>query len=103
METLLIILIMVFVAGFAVLIFMLTKMAKGKQSDQSMVMLQNQINDLNKVLGEGMTQTNKTINEQLNQNNKIIQNISSQSNTEIAKISEQLAKLGETNKQVIGI
>jgi DNA recombination protein RmuC len=102
MEIFLIILLVIVVAGFAVLFFMLSKVAKGNKDDQSMVMLQNQINDLNKVLGEGMTQTNKTINEQLNQNNKIIQSISSQSNSEIAKISEQLAKLGETNKQVIG-
>jgi len=102
MEIFLIIILVIVVAGFAVLFFMLSKVAKGNKDDQSMVMLQTQINDLNKVLGEGMTQTNKTINEQLNQNNKMIQSISRQSNSEIAKISEQLAKLGETNKQVIG-
>ena len=70
---------------------MLNKVSGGKKDDQSMVMLQNQISQIQKSLGEGLSTTHQTIQQQFGQSAKII-----------SEVTEKLTKLGETNKQIMG-
>jgi len=91
MEIYFIIILIIVIAGFAAVFFLLSKSNQGKKDDQSILMLQNQINELNKVLGDGLANTHKTIQQQFGQSTKIIQDV-----------TEKLTKLDETNKQVVG-
>jgi len=91
MEIYLIIILLIVIAGFIALFFMINKINQGKKDDQSLLMLQNQINELNKALGDGMATTHQTIQQQFGQSTKIIQ-----------EVTERLTKLGETNKQIVG-
>ncbi|MFC1598603.1 DNA recombination protein RmuC [Patescibacteria group bacterium] len=91
MEIILYITLIIVIAGFAALFFLLQKISKGKQDDQSMVMLQNQINEINKTVGDSLSDTQKTMQQQFGQSAKIIQ-----------QVTEKLTKLDETNKQVMG-
>ncbi len=91
MELLLSITLIILVAGLAVIFFLLFKLNKEKTDDQSLVMLQNQINEINKTLGTSLADTQKTMQRQFGQNAKIIQ-----------EVTERLTKLDETNKQVMG-
>ena len=87
---------------------------KPKEGDQNLfVMLQNQMQELNRVFDEKMsenqktmTQTelnlNKTLQDQFGQNTRIIQGITGQSTKMITEITEKLTSLDKTNQQVIG-
>jgi len=85
------ILIIVLAAGFAMIFLMLNKLIKGRKDDQALIMLQSQINELNKVLGDGLSNTHKTIQQQFGQSSKIIQ-----------AVTEKLTQVESTSKQVLG-
>lgn len=81
--------------------------------DSSFLLLQNQIQEMSKILDEKMTEANKTayttqqelgktLQEQFGQNTRLIQGITGQSNKMIAEITEKLTGLDKTNQQVIG-
>jgi len=91
METILIIILIVMIIGFIAIFFMFSKLKETKKDDQAMIMLQNQINQIQKVLGEGLTQQHQTIQQQYGQSAKLI-----------SEVTEKLTKLGETNKQIVG-
>ncbi|MFA7314869.1 MAG: DNA recombination protein RmuC [Candidatus Magasanikbacteria bacterium] len=116
-TTILFILILLLIATLATLFFLYKKiqeLKKPKEGEQNMFMLlQQQMQELNKTLDQKMSDTNKsmgetqntinkTLQEQFGQNSKIIQGISSQSNRMIADITEKLTSLDKTNQQVIG-
>ncbi|MFA5051160.1 MAG: DNA recombination protein RmuC [Patescibacteria group bacterium] len=90
MNILLIVLIIVFIGGFIGLIVFLNKRFGAGKGDQSFLLIQNQINELN-----------KTIDNKLGQSNQILQQQFSQSAQIIREVTEHLTKLDETNKQVI--
>ena len=90
MEIILVILLIVVIAGIVTVIIMLNK-NKPVKDDQALLMLQNQLNELSKALGDGLSTTHKTIQQQFGQSSKIIQDV-----------TEKLTKLDETNKQVVG-
>jgi len=90
MEIYFIIIFIIVIVGFGAVLFLLSKASQSKKDDQSILMLQNQINELNKVLGDGLANTHKTIQQQFGQSAKIIQDV-----------TERLTKLDETNKQVV--
>ena len=118
MQTfILIILTILLVATLAGVFFLYKKiqeLKKPKEGEQNMFMLlQQQMQELNKTVDQKMNDTNKSMNEtqsvinktlqeQFGQNSKIIQGISSQSNKMIAEITEKLTSLDKTNQQVIG-
>ncbi len=91
MDLFSIIILIIIIIGFVAILFMLNKAGQGKKDDQSLLMLQNQINELNKALGDGLSTTHKTIQQQFGQSTKIIQ-----------EVTEKLTKLDETNKQIVG-
>lgn len=79
------------VAGFAAVFLWLRKKPEEKKDDQSMLMLQNQIAEINKTLDNKLGDSNKLLVSQLSESAKIVRDV-----------TEKLTKLDETNKQVIG-
>lgn len=89
-----IILLLVLIAGFGSVFFLLLKQSKDKEKDksqdQALLMLQNQINELAKVMDSKLSESTKMIQAQFGQSAKIVKDV-----------TEKLTKLDETNKQVI--
>ncbi len=89
-----IILLLVFIAGFGSLIFLLLKQSKDKEKDksqdQALLMLQNQINELAKIMDSKLSESTKVIQAQFGHSAKIVKDV-----------TEKLTKLDETNKQVM--
>ncbi len=92
MENLGIILLLLVLAGLAAVIYLLSKKPVKPQTDQSLLMLQNQINELN-----------KTMDSKLGESTKIMQTQFGQNLTMIKDLTQELTSLRETNKQVIGV
>ncbi|MBI2436478.1 MAG: DNA recombination protein RmuC [Candidatus Magasanikbacteria bacterium] len=113
-TTLLIILLITTLVAIFFLYKKLQDSQKPKEGDQHLfMMLQQQIQELNKTMDTKMSEThkamgdttrdlNRTFQDQFGQNAKIIQAISGQSNKMIAEITEKLTSLDKTNQQVIG-
>jgi DNA recombination protein RmuC len=84
-------LLIIVVIGFIVIILLLQRIHRGRRDDQALVLLQNQINEINKSVGENLTSTHEAIQRQFSESSRIIQ-----------EVTEKLTKLDETNKQVVG-
>src|SRR3990167_536275 len=86
------ILLLIITAGLAVTIFLLLnkKSEPEKKDDNSLLMLQQQINHISQVLDSKLSESNKNVQFQFNQSAKII-----------GDVRERLAKLDETNRQVV--
>ena len=82
--------LIVFVIGLVVGIFLLLKKKPEKQSD-ALVILQQQMNHITQVLDSKLSESTKAIQTQFGQSAKIIQDV-----------TEKLTRLDETNKQVVG-
>lgn len=78
----------VVVLGFIVLF--LTLRSRRPEKDQALMMLQNQINELNRTLDLKLGESTKVLQRQFSESAKIIRDV-----------TERLTKLDETNKQVI--
>ncbi|OGZ62944.1 MAG: hypothetical protein A2639_01490 [Candidatus Staskawiczbacteria bacterium RIFCSPHIGHO2_01_FULL_34_27] len=74
----------------AVIFLLLRKKPEPKKDDGSLVMLQNQLNHISQVLDLKLSESNKNSQFQFNQSAKII-----------GDVRERLAKLDETNRQVV--
>ncbi len=105
MQTFLLIFLAV---GFVILlamIFLLYKKTQAKPQnegqDQIFMLLQQQMQDLNRSLDQKMGETRQALQSQFSLNTKIIQDISGQSNQSIAQITEKLTTLERTNQQVV--
>ena len=90
METLLIIILIVLLLGFALVFYFINKKTKTKDDDKSLLMLQNQINEVNRTMDNKLGESAKIIREQFTNSTKII-----------TDVTEHLTRLDETNKQVI--
>jgi len=94
MDYLLPITLILVVAGFAVIVFLLNKktneLLEKQKGDQSMVMLQNQITEINRTLDTKLGESTKMLQQQFGQSTRIIRDV-----------TERLTKLDETNKQVV--
>lgn len=75
----------------AVIFLLLRKKQEPKKDDSSLVMLQNQLNHISQVLDAKLSESNKSVQFQFSQSAKII-----------GDVRERLAKLDETNRQVVG-
>jgi DNA recombination protein RmuC len=105
MQTFLTIILALIAAGALVAVFFLYKkmqQPKGEEANQSLIMLQNQMQELTRTMSNTQQNLNKTIQEQFGQSTKIMQGISGQSNKMISEITEKLTNLDKTNQQVIG-
>ena len=73
------------------------------KSQQNMFLLmQNQIQELSRLVDQKLTETNRAMNETQQNLNQTVQTQFGHSVKVIAEITERLTKLDETNKQVIG-
>ncbi len=120
-QIILISLILIILGLFSFLFFLYKKLQNlNKEEDkQSLLLLQNQIQQMNqelnqkildtyKIMSETKVDLSKTLqqqflknNEQLTQHSRLIQDIGKQSNKIIAEITEKLTSLDKTNQQVI--
>lgn len=109
-ETILITLLIITVIAGAY--FIISQIQKIKSDDKSLILLQNQINQLTQELNQKMTETNRSftqsqkhISESLQKqssiNTKMLQNLSKESNKTVQEVTEKLTKLDETNKRIV--
>ncbi len=89
-------------------------MRQAEPKEQNLfMMLQSQIQEMNKTLDQKMAETHKAMNQtqinldntlkqQFSESTRIIQNITGQSAKMISDITEKLTSLDKTNQQVIG-
>jgi len=90
MEQLTTILLILVILGLAVVIF-LSLRKKPTEVNDSLTMLQQQINQVNQVLDSKLSKSNKSMRIQFQESAKIIRDV-----------TEKLTKLDDTNKQVVG-
>lgn len=94
LNYLLILILVLVVVGFVVVVVLLNKKTKDllekQKQDQSMVMLQNQIQEITKTLDSKLGESTRVIQQQFGQSAQIIRDV-----------TEKLTKLDETNKQVV--
>jgi DNA recombination protein RmuC len=83
-------LLIVIILALGILLFKVLKPAPEKKDDQSLLMLQNQINSLSQTLDSKLGESTKAIREQFGASAKIIRDV-----------TEKLTRLDETNKQVV--
>lgn len=77
--------------GIGLIIFLLLQKKTGHQKDEnSLLMLQQQINHISQILDSKLSESNKNQQFQFNQSTKII-----------GDVRERLAKLDQTNRQVV--
>lgn len=85
-----IILTVVVLAGFVVLFVVLKKKAPSVGDNQSLLLLQNQLNEITRTLDTKLGESTKILQSQFGESAKIIRDV-----------TERLTKLDETNKQVV--
>jgi len=85
------ILLILVIAGLAVVIFLLFKLLTKNPNKEEGSLIMQQMNNLSQVVDNKLSESNKNIQDQYGQSMKIIQDV-----------TEKLTKLDETNKQVIG-
>ena len=100
-----IIVIAVIVAGFAGLFWYLSKWAKpdSGESQNMLLMLQNQLNEVTRTLDKKLGESTKMIQEQFGHSSNVIQGITGQSHQILKEVTEKLVRLDETNKQVMSV
>lgn len=104
MQNFLPIILTIIICGLAVVIIIISKRQKGsaEEGDHNLfLMLQNQIQDLNRLVEQKITDTHKVMNETQTNLNKTIQSQFGQSMKIITDVTERLTKLDETNRQVV--
>jgi DNA recombination protein RmuC len=90
METLLVITLVILTGGLYAVWTAIRRGREEKPADQSLLLLQNQLNELTRTLDAKLGDSTKAMREQFGQSAKIIQDV-----------TEKLTRLDETNKQVI--
>jgi len=91
MDSQLAILILIMVAGFILIGYLLMRKEKNSSPDQSLLLLQNQIGEITRTLDTRLGESAKAMQSQFGESIKIIRDV-----------THQLTQLGETNRQVIG-
>lgn len=95
MDTQILTIILIAVGFVAVFYFINKKIAeflKSQKNDQSLLLIQNQINEITKSLDSRLNESSKMMQNQFNESSKII-----------TDVTEKLTKLDETSKQVLDL
>ncbi len=91
-----IIILLLLISGFYAIFYFLNKkmseLSEKQKNDQSMLLIQNQINEIT-----------KTLDGRLNESSKLMQNQFNESTKVITDITEKLTKLDDTSKQVLNL
>jgi len=91
MEYLIILLLVLVIVGLGLMFFLFLKRKPEGKDDQSILMLQQQMNQLSRVLDSKLSESAKAMQTQFGQSAKIVRDV-----------TEKLTKLDNTNKQVVG-
>ena len=93
-----------FVVAFIAVRFLLSNSKKDEkpQDNQSMVLLQNQLADLNKTVDAKLSKLTENMHSSLQSQFDVLQREKSDSQKIIRDVTERLTKLDETNRQVVG-
>jgi DNA recombination protein RmuC len=101
-TTIIILLAILSVALIAAIIIILRLPKRQPENQASFILLQNQMQELARLIDQKTTETNKTMNDTQAALHKTIQTQFGQSAKIITDVTEKLTKLDETNKQVMG-
>lgn len=98
------VLIFLLVVTFLAVIYLIFKTQNKKESSDSsgLLLLQKQMENLQNVLDQKITDSNKTFIDSQNDINKTVQSHFAQSLKSVTDVTEKLTKLDETNKQIVG-
>ncbi len=102
LSILILILVAVVVGIFLVFNKKLSEMSMGKKDDQSFLMLQERIKELNQTMDLSIKGLNQTVDSKLAQSTNQMQTQFAQSMGIIKGVTEKVTELHETNKQVMG-
>jgi DNA recombination protein RmuC len=96
MDIFQVVILLLIIGGFGAVFFFLNKtskeLTKEKKDDQSLLMLQNQINEITKTLDGRLNESSKLMQSQFNESTKVI-----------TDITEKLVQLDNTSKQVLNL
>lgn len=98
--------LVVFMAVFmgGIIVYIIRKFGSVKpknDNNEGLLMMQNQIQELARIVDQKLTETHKAMNDTQHSLNKTVQAQFGQSVKAITEITERLTKLDETNKQVV--
>jgi DNA recombination protein RmuC len=82
------------VISFGVIIFLLNRRSGNNQNDQSMVMLQNQINEITKTLDNKLGQSNQMFQQQFGQTHQVIKDVIKEV-TEVKETGRQMVNFAD--------
>ncbi|MCL4437507.1 DNA recombination protein RmuC [Patescibacteria group bacterium] len=99
MEIVLLIILILAVMALIAIVLIRNKKTVASNDDQSLLLIQNQINEMNRTLSAGLGESNKAIAE----SSKAIQSQFGESAKIIKEITQELTKVGEGQKQVMSI
>ncbi|MBT3817245.1 MAG: DNA recombination protein RmuC [Candidatus Magasanikbacteria bacterium] len=116
MQNILLLVVVLLILGLTTLVIILLQKIKNLQNTDNQdifLLLQQQMQDLNKTMDQKMGETYKnmsqtqqhihsTLQEQFSQNTRMIHSISKKSTDVIEHITQKLTSLDKTNQQVIG-
>jgi DNA recombination protein RmuC len=91
MEYFIIALLILVIVGLGLIFFLLFRKKTDKPESESLIMLQQQLNQLSQVLDNKLSESAKSMRIQSSQSARIIRDV-----------TEKLTKLDDTNKQVVG-
>ena len=91
MSTTLLIFLLVIVFILAVVVIFLAFRKKSKTGGESLLLLQNQLNEITRMLDTRLSESSRMFERQFGESKQTIQNV-----------TEKLVKLDETNKRVVG-
>jgi len=95
--------LLILIAGaLAIILFNLLKKTKPTENNQPLIMLQNQIQELTRMVDQKTSDTHKIVNATQASMHQAMQSQHGQSVKIITDVTERLAKLDETNRQVMG-
>jgi DNA recombination protein RmuC len=92
MDTNTILIIAGLVIGFGFLAYLINELKSSKTDDKSLLLIQQQLNQVTEQLNKGLVESSKTMQEQFRSSAGIIKDV-----------TEKLSNLENTNKQVLGI
>jgi DNA recombination protein RmuC len=104
MEILFFAIILIIVTGGFVAIYQaIKKQSEKKSDDQSLLLIQNQIQDQQKNLQNQMNELNRTLDMKLGESSKAIRDQFGESAKIIKEITQELMKVGEGQKQMANV
>ena len=108
MEIILVILVVFLLAGNGFIVFWLLKPKEQKNENaESLMMLQRQMQDMNRTMDSRLGETNKAMQEgsraQFQESRELIQAINKEVNEQLRRVTNEVAEVSESNKKVFDV